>query len=110
MAAQLAAGLDGIERKLELEPELSRRHVPRGRACAKCRRPCARRRELLDGSAMLRAAFGDEVVDHYLRAARWEIEQMDRVVTDWEVARVRAGLMSTHRPSLLTVATRSAAV
>ena len=38
--------------------------------------------------AMLRAApFRDRVIDHYLRAAEWELEEHDRVVTDWELAR-----------------------
>ena len=34
-----------------------------------------------------RAAFGEEVIDHYTRAAEWEQEEYDRRVTDWEVAR-----------------------
>jgi glutamine synthetase len=38
-------------------------------------------------SEMLRAAFGDEVIDHYTRAAEWEQEEYDRRITDWEVAR-----------------------
>jgi glutamine synthetase len=41
----------------------------------------------LEGSKMLRAAFGDVVVEHYVRAARWEQEEFDRVVTDYEIAR-----------------------
>ena len=41
----------------------------------------------LNKSKMLRAAFGDGVVDHYVRAARWEQEEYDRRVTDWEVTR-----------------------
>ena len=41
----------------------------------------------LDASAMLRKAFGDQVIDHYLRAAEWELEEQNRVVTDWELAR-----------------------
>jgi glutamine synthetase len=36
---------------------------------------------------MLREAFSDEVIDHYARAAEWEIEEFDRVVTDYEIAR-----------------------
>ena len=36
---------------------------------------------------MLRSAFGDGVVDHYLHAARYEQEQFDRAVTDWELRR-----------------------
>ena len=39
------------------------------------------------GSAMLRSAMGDQVIDHYLRAAEWELEEQNRVVTDWELAR-----------------------
>ena len=82
-AALLAAGLDGIEKGMELEPEMrgdmyaaeSAREIP-----ATLREAA----DLLEGSAMLRAAMGDEVVDHYVRAARWEIEEHDRVVTDWE--------------------------
>ncbi len=38
-------------------------------------------------STMLRAAFGDAVIDHYTRAAQWEQEEYDRRITDWEVAR-----------------------
>ena len=86
MAALLAAGIDGIEKKMALEPEFSgdaygaqgAREIPRTlRAAA----------EALNGSAMLRAAFGDDVVDHYVRAAEWEQEEYDRRITDWEVAR-----------------------
>ena len=43
--------------------------------------------ELLDGSQVLRAAFGDEVVDHYVHAGRWEQAAFDKSVTDWELLR-----------------------
>jgi glutamine synthetase len=86
MAALLAAGINGIENKRELEPAFvgdayggtDIREIPgtlREAAAA------------LDGSAMLRAGFGDDVVDHYVHAARWEQVEYDRRVTDWEVAR-----------------------
>jgi glutamine synthetase len=86
LAALLAAGLDGIERKLELEPELSGDMYQRAgiREIPKSLRAAA---EALTGSAMLRAAFGDAVIDHYHRAALWEISEADRVVTDWDVKR-----------------------
>jgi glutamine synthetase len=86
LAAQLAAGLDGMERELELEPELTGdmynaegiREVPKTlRAAA----------EAMHGSEMLRAAFGEEVIDHYHHAAQWEISEQDRVVTDWDLKR-----------------------
>ena len=41
----------------------------------------------LRGSAMLREAFGDAVVDHYVHAAEWEQAEFDRRVTDWELRR-----------------------
>lgn len=85
-AALLAAGLDGIEQAMVLEPEMkgdmyaaeNAREVPKtlGEAAAALR-----------GSAMLRAAFGDAVVEHYAHAAEWEIAEQNRVVTDWERAR-----------------------
>ena len=48
---------------------------------------CTRRSELLEGSALAREAFGDEVVDHYLHAARIEQRTFDAAVTDWELFR-----------------------
>ncbi|RCW28314.1 L-glutamine synthetase [Ciceribacter lividus] len=86
MAALIAAGIDGIEKKLELEPAFvgdaygarEVREIPRTLRAAT---------ESLRNSAMLRAALGDEVVDHYVRAAEWEQEEYDRRITDWEVAR-----------------------
>ncbi|WP_430463345.1 glutamine synthetase family protein [Tabrizicola sp.] len=86
-AALLAAGLDGIEKKMELEPELKGdmysaqgiREIPHNLREAA---------DLLNKSAMLRAAFGDDVVDHYHHAAQWEISETDRVVTDFELQRL----------------------
>jgi glutamine synthetase len=85
-AAMLAAGLAGIEQKLPLPPALSgnaysddeTNHIPRTLRDA---------REAMMGSKMLRDAMGDEVIDHYARAAEWEIEEFNRVVTDYEIAR-----------------------
>jgi len=82
-AALLAAGLDGIEKKMALEPELrGDMYAASGiREIPKTLRDAA---TLLHGSAMLRAAFGDDVVEHYHHAAQWEISETDRVVTDFE--------------------------
>ena len=41
----------------------------------------------LRASKMLREAMGDDVIDHYTRAAEWEQEEFDKVVTDWEIVR-----------------------
>ena len=85
-AAQIAAGLAGIDGGLALEAEFAGdaykaegvRHVPHTLREATA---------AASGSAMLRAAMGDAVVDHYVHAAEWEQSEYDRRVTDWEIAR-----------------------
>ena len=86
-AALLAAGLDGIEQKMELEPEMKGDMYAAGnvREIPHNLREAA---DLLNNSAMYRKAFGDDVVDHYHHAARWEISETDRVVTDFEIQRL----------------------
>ena len=86
-AALLAAGLAGIEEKLELEPEMKGDMYSAGgvREIPHNLREAA---DLLNGSKMLRAAFGDDVIDHYHHAAQWEISETDRVVTDFEIQRL----------------------
>jgi len=86
MAAQLAAGLDGIDKQMELEREMTGDVYLAGQA-REIPKTLRHAGDLLEGSAMLRAAMGDDVVDHYVRAARWEIEEQDRIVTDWEIQR-----------------------
>ena len=41
----------------------------------------------LAGSDLARGAFGDDVVDHYLNAAKIEIDAYNAAVTDWELIR-----------------------
>lgn len=85
-AGQIAAGLAGIEQQLELEDAFSgdAYHGDTLREIPGTLRDAA---AALDGSRMLRDALGDDVVDHYVHAARWEQSEYDRVVTDWEIAR-----------------------
>ena len=42
---------------------------------------------LMRDSKMLRAAFGDDVIDHYVHNAEWEQFEYDRRITDWELKR-----------------------
>jgi glutamine synthetase len=85
VAALIAAGLHGVDNELELEPEFTgnaynsdKPTVPRTlRAAAAA----------LADSEVARTAFGDEVVEHYLNAARVELEAFDGAVTDWERVR-----------------------
>lgn len=86
LAAMLAAGLKGIEESLELSApfvgdaysETDSNHIPRNLRDA---------RDSLLSSSMLKAAFGEGTIHHYARAAEWEIEEFNRVVTDYEIAR-----------------------
>jgi glutamine synthetase len=81
-AAIIAAGLDGIENKLRLPKPLE------GNAYESDadRFPHTLREAIaaLESGTMARAAFGDEVIDHYLNYARTEQELFDRVVTSYE--------------------------
>ena len=84
--ALLAAGLDGIERQMELAPAMSG-DAYLGADMPEVPKTLGEAAALMKGSAMLRTAFGDAVIDHYHRAALWEIEEQNRVVTDWELRR-----------------------
>ncbi len=84
-AAMMAGGLHGIREGLTLPPACSGNayladleHVPSTLAEA---------RDLLAGSAVARAAFGDDVVDHYVHAAGVEVTAFNAAVTDWERVR-----------------------
>ncbi|WID96722.1 glutamine synthetase family protein [Bosea vestrisii] len=86
MAALLAAGIAGIENKLELEePFVGDAYG--GRDVSEIPKTLRDATAALKGSRMLRDAFGDAVIDHYVRAAQWEQEEYDRRITDWEVKR-----------------------
>ncbi|MGY6705111.1 glutamine synthetase family protein [Roseinatronobacter sp.] len=86
-AALLAAGLAGIEQGMALEQEL-RGDMYGAREAREIPKTLREAADLLEGSEMLRAALGDDVVTHYAHAARWEISEHDRVVTDWERKRL----------------------
>ncbi len=81
-AAVIAAGLYGIENKLRL-PKGSEGNAYESDAK---RFPSSMREAIaaLEAGTMARAAFGDQVVDHYLNYARVEQGLYDKFVTDWE--------------------------
>ena len=83
MAALLAAGTEGIEQKRPLEPAFVG-DAYQGEGVREIPATLRAATTALEGSSMLRAAFGDEVIDHYLHAARHEQFEYDRQVTDWE--------------------------
>jgi glutamine synthetase len=85
-AALIAAGLHGIEHKLELGPEF------KGNAYESDvqRFPHTLREAIaaLEKGTMARQAMGDDVIDHYLNYARTEQARFDKVVTGYERKRL----------------------
>jgi glutamine synthetase len=86
IAAQLAAGIKGIEEGLECPAPLSgdiyaEEHAPKI--------PSTLREavETLRNSEMLKEAMGEDVVAHYTHSGEIEQREFDRAVTDWEIAR-----------------------
>jgi glutamine synthetase len=86
-AALIAAGLDGIERKLELEPAFSGDAYDPRRQLREIPKTLREALVLLDKSSFLRQAMGDDVIEHYLHTGRWEQLEYDRRITDWEIKR-----------------------
>ncbi|MBB4685430.1 glutamine synthetase family protein [Amycolatopsis jiangsuensis] len=82
VAALVAAGLHGIENELTLEPEFSGNAYTSGKPVVPT--TLTEAAAALDESRIARDAFGDEVVDHYLNAARVELAAFESAVTDWE--------------------------
>ena len=86
-AALLAAGIAGIEGKAKLEKEFVGDAYGANSNAQEIPATLREATVTLDRSEMLRSALGDDVVDHYVRAAKWEQEEYDRQVTDWEISR-----------------------
>lgn len=86
MAALIAAGIKGIEEKLDLPPAFVgdayvREQLPE---IAKTLREAT---DWLRRSDLLKSAFGADVIAHYVHTAEWEQLEYDRRVTDWELKR-----------------------
>ncbi len=84
-AAVIAAGLDGVDRGLvPPAPLTGSAYDAEGPRLPTTLREAV---DLLDGSALARAAFGDRVVDHYVTSGRHEVAAFEAAVTDWEMVR-----------------------
>jgi glutamine synthetase len=85
-AGLIAAGLAGVDEKLTLDaPYAGDAYTGTGiNEVPKTLRDAA---SALAESKCLRAAFGAEVIDHYVHTARWEQFEYDRRITDWELMR-----------------------
>jgi glutamine synthetase len=82
LSAMIAAGLHGMDAELELEPA----YEGNAYVSDKPRVPGTLRdaRDAFASSDVAREAFGEEVVEHYLNAARVELDAFAAAVTDWE--------------------------
>jgi len=82
ISALVAAGLRGVEESLALAPAF----IGNAYIADAPRVPTtlAEALALFEQSEVARDAFGDEVVEHYVRAARVEVDAFNAAVTDWE--------------------------
>ncbi len=85
IAAIIAAGLDGVDRGLPAtEPLAGNAYVS---DMERLPSTLGEAQRLFADSALARAAFGDEVVDHYVNNAQVELDAFNSAVTDWELRR-----------------------
>ncbi len=84
--AALAAGLDGIRRRLELPPPLAGfvYERPEEELGALLPTTLPEALEALDADETLRAAMGPELVQTFKTVKEYELERFRRWVTDWE--------------------------
>jgi glutamine synthetase len=85
LAAMLAGGLYGVHNELALEPETTGNAYISGAPTV----PSTMReaQQALAESEVANAAFGEDVVRHYLHYAETELAAFEAAVTDWEVIR-----------------------
>jgi glutamine synthetase len=86
MATCLAAGLYGIDKKLEPPPP-SKGDASLRTDLAPLPRTLKEATARLAESKTAREILGDAFVDHYVRTREWEVRQFERVVTEWELRR-----------------------
>ncbi|MGH9659114.1 MAG: glutamine synthetase family protein [Bryobacteraceae bacterium] len=84
IAASLAAGLDGTERRLELGAQTVNAYTGEAPPLPRNLAEATRR---FRQSTVARHWLGEEFVDHYARTREWEVRQFEKAVTDWELAR-----------------------
>jgi glutamine synthetase len=85
-AASLAAGLDGIQNRIEPEA-IFEGDVYSARSLPKVPSNLMEGVAALEHSSMLKEAFGADVVEHYAHFFKVEQQKFDSVVTSWERAR-----------------------
>lgn len=90
-AVTLAAGLDGIERKLELPPEATaetlkltdRQMVEAG--CAPLPRSLKEALDVFEDSQFMKDALGEHIHSFFLKKKRDEWHKFESTITEWEI-------------------------
>lgn len=85
VAALVAGGLHGIDNGLQLDQPCTGNAYSGG--AQRLPKTLAESAALFEQSEVARAAFGDEVVAHYLNNAHIELAAFNATVTDWERVR-----------------------
>ena len=86
-AAVLAAGLHGIENKLELTAPPIHGSNEGAENIPRAPRSLIETTRIFRGSAIARDWLGDDFVDHFAATREWEWRQWQDGVTDWELKR-----------------------
>jgi len=89
-AAALASGLEGIEKKLQLdEPVAGNAYDVEDRLPDERKLPATLREAagVFRSSKVARRWFGDAFVDHFAATRDWEAREFDQAITDWELKR-----------------------
>ncbi|MCW2380480.1 MULTISPECIES: glutamine synthetase family protein [unclassified Sphingobium] len=81
LASQMVTGLAGIEDGMDLPPPVD---SPYAAQVEKLPQTLDAALDRLDTDPLLRAAFGNDFVDHFLLIKRAEVARYNQTVTDWE--------------------------
>jgi glutamine synthetase len=87
IAAVLAAGLDGVEKGLELVAQPIHGTNQGAEDVPRAPRTLIETTRIFRESAVARDWFGDDFVDHFAATREWEWRQWQDAVTDWEMKR-----------------------
>ena len=91
-AAMLASGLYGIEKRLELpsridgdayEPAQLGQALQSGNV-SRLARNLASATDMLESSEIAREYLGRDFVEHFVATRRWEVQEFEKAVTNWE--------------------------
>lgn len=87
LAASLASGLYGIERKMELDQPGVAGNAYGNTGARRLAPNLMEATEALAGSSLAKDLLGAELVDHFVNSRLWEWRRFEQAVTDWELKR-----------------------